>query len=163
MLQRRAAQLALEASLLLALEPGGTCRRVREVAAQLGVPATYLAKILQSLTRVGLLRTVRGPGGGVQLARAAREICLWDVVSAVEPIEEFNRCLLRLSRCSDLHPCPLHEAWVPIRNQILTLLQTKTLWEIATEAQRRGALGWESTRSDGGPHQPTSPKGEPDT
>ena len=100
---------------------------MREIAAELGVPATYLAKVLQSLTRAGLLRAMRGPGGGVQLARSPREIYLWDVLSAVEPVGEFERCFLGLGRCNDVNPCPLHEVWAPIRNQILTMLQTKSL------------------------------------
>jgi Rrf2 family protein len=124
----------------LALEAEGSSRRVREIAAELGVPATYLAKVLQSLTRAGLLRAMRGPGGGVQLARSPREIYLWDVLSAIEPVGEFERCFLGLGRCNDLNPCPLHEAWAPIRSQILTMLQTKSLWEFATEAQGKGLL-----------------------
>ncbi|MFQ5926780.1 MAG: RrF2 family transcriptional regulator [Terriglobia bacterium] len=139
----------MQASLLLALEPEGTLRRVSELADRLGAPATYLAKILQSLTRLGLLRAVRGPGGGMQLARPAREVHLWDVLSAVAPGDQFEDCLLGLGGCSDLRPCPLHEVWAPIRRQILDLLHTKTLWEIATEAERKGVLDWEP-RPDAG-------------
>lgn len=140
MLFRRSVQLALQATLLLALEPEGTSRRVREIAAQLGVPAPYLAKVLQTLTRVGLLRAVRGPGGGMRLARSPRDICLWDVVAAVEPVGEFEQCFLGLSQCNDLSPCPLHEAWVPIRAQLLTMLRGKSLGEFAAEAREKQLL-----------------------
>ena len=47
MLYRRSAQLAVQAALLLALEPEGNSRRVRELAEDLGVPPTYLTKVLQ--------------------------------------------------------------------------------------------------------------------
>lgn len=144
MLYRRSTQLAVQAMLLLALEPPGGCRRVRELAAELGVPATYLAKIVQNLAHVGLIRAVRGPGGGVQLVRPPREIPVWNVLAAVEPVGEFERCFLKLDRCNDLHPCPLHECWAPIRSQILAMLQSKNLWEVASEAQRRGVLGPEA-------------------
>lgn len=140
MLARRSSQLALQASLLLALEPEGKSRRVREIAAGLGVPATYLAKVLQSLTRAGFLRAVRGPGGGVQLARPAREIRLWDILAAVEPVGEFERCFLGLGQCDDTHPCPLHETWGPIRARILEMLQGRSLAEFAAEAASHGLL-----------------------
>ncbi len=140
MIYRRSGQLALQASLLLALEPVGTPRRVSEIAAELGVPRTYLAKVLQGLTRVGLLRAVRGPGGGVCLARSPREIHLGDVLSAIEPAREFEQCFLGLGQCNDAQPCPLHEAWGPIRSDILAMLQTKSLWEFATEAQEKHVL-----------------------
>lgn len=138
MLYHRSAQLALQAALWLALKPEGTSYRVREIAAGLGVPATYLAKVLQSLTRSGLLRGVRGPGGGVQLARPAREMRLWDVLMTLEPVSEFERCFLGQGQCNDLHPCPLHEAWGPIRSQILEMLQGKSLWEYASEGKTLG-------------------------
>jgi Rrf2 family protein len=139
-IHRRSGQLALQASLLLALEPAGTPRRVSEIAAELGVPRTYLAKVLQGMTRIGLLRAVRGPGGGVCLARSPRELHLWDVLSALEPAREFEQCFLGLGQCNDAQPCPLHEAWGPIRADILAMLQTKSLWEFATEARQKHLL-----------------------
>ena len=141
MIHRRSAQLALQASLLLALEPEGRPRRVSEIADELGVPRTYLAKVLQNLTRVGLLHAVRGPGGGVCLARSPREMHLWDVLSATEPVREFEQCFLGLGQCNDLQPCPLHEVWGPIRTSILAMLQTKSLWQFASDAQEKRLLG----------------------
>jgi Rrf2 family transcriptional regulator, iron-sulfur cluster assembly transcription factor len=135
MLQRRTTQLAVEILLLLALVPEGKRCCVRELASQLGAPASYLAKIVRDLTRLGFLRGVRGPGGGVRLARPAAEINLWEVVHAIEPLEKFERCVLRPDRCDDLHPCPLHEGWSPIREQITDLLKSKSLWELALAAQ----------------------------
>lgn len=149
MVYRRSAQLALQASLLLALEPPGVSRRVREIAEALDVPATYLAKVLQGLTRSGLLRAVRGPGGGVRLARPAQEICLWDVLAAVEPPGEFDQCFLGLGQCNDQQPCPVHETWGPIRSRILEMLQSKSLWDFASEAQGRGLVESPKKGGDG--------------
>lgn len=140
-LQRRGTQLAVETLLLLALEPQGKCCCVRELATQLGAQATYLAKIVRDLTRLGFVRGVRGPGGGVRLARPATEINLWEVVNAIEPMGKFERCVLRPDPCSDLHPCPLHDGWSPIREQITELLKSRTLSELASAAQTNGTLG----------------------
>lgn len=137
---RRSAQLAVQAGLLLALEPPGVSRRVRDIAASLDVPASYLVKVLQNLTRAGLLRSVRGPGGGVRLARLAREIRLWDVLAAVGPVSEYERCILGLDKCNDANPCPLHEMWAPVRDGILQKLRSLSLWEFADAAKRKGLL-----------------------
>jgi len=142
MLYRRSGQLALQATLLLALEPHGGPRRIRELARDLGVAATYLTKVLQNLTRVGLVRAYRGPGGGIQLARPAHEIYPWDVLSAVEPVAEFTRCLLGVRQCSEVTPCPLHSVWAPARARIRQILQTKSLSEFAAEAQGGGLPFW---------------------
>lgn len=149
MLYRWPSQLALGAAALLALEPEGASRRVRDLAAALGVQAAYLAKILQGLTRVGLLRAVRGPGGGVQLSHSAGEIHPWDVLCAVESPDKFTRCFLGQRQCDEENPCPLHEVWAPARRRILEILQTKTLREFAEEARAKGALSWEATVSGG--------------
>ncbi len=142
MFYRRSGQLALQTALLLALEPPGRLRPIRELAETLGVATAYLTKIVQSLTRVGLVRSARGPAGGIQLARPAEEIFPWDVLFAVEPAAEFTRCLLGTGQCNDAAPCPLHEAWAPARNRIRDLLQSKDLRQFATEASQNGQPFW---------------------
>lgn len=143
MFYRRPGQLALQTTLLLALEPQGSSRRIRELADELGVAASYLTKIVQNLTRVGLLRAMRGPGGGVQLARPAQMIHPWEVLVAMEPAGEFTRCLLGMRQCDEETPCPLHGVWAPARSTIREILQTKNLREFAVEAQRRGRPFWQ--------------------
>ncbi len=140
MVYRRSAQIALQASMLLALEPEGRTCRVRELAERLSVPATYLTKVLQLLTRAGLLRALRGPNGGVRLARHPRQTTLWDVLTAVEPVGEFDRCLLGFGRCDNQHPCALHQSWSPVRDQLIEMLRGRTLWELASQARDNGAL-----------------------
>jgi len=141
--------VALQASLLLALEPNAGSRRVRDLAAEIGVGAAYLAKILENLTRTGLLHGVRGPGGGVHLARPASEITPWEVVAAVEPGSELQDCFLGFKACDSSRPCPLHDAWSPIRSQILDMLKNRSLREVAFEARGKGVLGVEPSSQPG--------------
>jgi len=71
------------------------------------VPVAYLAKILQELAKAGIIRTQRGVGGGVALAKPAAELSILDVVNAVEPIRRYKTCPLGIqSHGSTL--CPLH-------------------------------------------------------
>lgn len=146
---RRPTQLALRASLLLALRPNRSACRVRELARAMNVPATYLAKVLQSLIHAGLVQSVRGPGGGVRLARRADDIHLWDILSVMEPVEEFETCILGLEHCNDLTPCPMHEQWRPIRQRLIESLQRIQLEEFAQAAAQKGLLGTSSSTSSG--------------
>ncbi|MFC8617869.1 RrF2 family transcriptional regulator [Micromonospora purpureochromogenes] len=73
------------------LEPGRAVSAAR-LAAFYGLPTAYLNKQLQALVRAGILRSVSGPRGGFRLARAAEEITLLDVVTAIEGAEEAFRC-----------------------------------------------------------------------
>jgi Rrf2 family protein len=70
-------------------------------------PSAYLAKIMTSLARAGLVHTQRGLHGGFTLLRKPTEIALLDVVNAVEPIQRITTCPLKLSsHVGQL--CPLH-------------------------------------------------------
>jgi Rrf2 family protein len=57
-----------------------------------GVPAAYLAKHLQAMSRAGLLESVQGPRGGYRLARPPARISMLDVVEAIDGVEPAFRC-----------------------------------------------------------------------
>lgn len=79
---------------------------VRSMAARGQIPAPYLSKLLQGLTRAGLVQSQRGVGGGYLLARTAAEITLADIVNAVEPLQRITKCPLGIS--GHVMLCPLH-------------------------------------------------------
>lgn len=58
--------------------------QIREIAERQSIPARFLEQIFQDLRRAGLVSSKRGPRGGYQLTRPAREISLGDVLKAVE-------------------------------------------------------------------------------
>jgi Rrf2 family protein len=62
----------------------GAALRGSALAAFHELPAAYMAKHLQALSRAGIVRAVRGAHGGYRLARAANEISLWDIRQAIE-------------------------------------------------------------------------------
>lgn len=79
----------------------------KQIAAATRVPAGYLSKVLQGLSRAGLIQSQRGRHGGFQLAGDPEEVTILEVVNAVEPIRRITRCPLNLSsHGADL--CPLH-------------------------------------------------------
>jgi Rrf2 family protein len=77
---------------LLAVLPPGRALPAAKLAEYHGVPAAYLAKHLQSLSRAGILESVQGPRGGYRLARSAGDITLLDVVEAIDGDEPAFRC-----------------------------------------------------------------------
>lgn len=77
---------------------GGSRVSAAELAAETGLPAPTVQKLVSKLSGAGLIRSVRGAGGGLQLARPAAAISLADIVEAVEgPIA--------LTACVDSHDC----------------------------------------------------------
>jgi len=122
---------ALHAALAIA-EMGQEGRIVRagEVAQALGIPANYLAKILQSLARNGVLVSERGRNGGFRLARPASEIRLIDVVEGFDDLGRERQCLLGRGTCSDAGGCPAHKEWKQASAPAFRFFETRTLADL---------------------------------
>lgn len=80
----------------------------REIAEAQSVPREYLAKIVQELARAGIVRTQRGVGGGITLARPPEEITLLDVLEAIEGPVAVNRCFSHPNECPRESFCAVH-------------------------------------------------------
>jgi Rrf2 family protein len=68
----------------LAFHGEGGAAQIKDIAERQGIPPRFLEQIFQDLRRAGLVSSKRGPRGGYQLARAARETSVGDVVRALE-------------------------------------------------------------------------------
>ncbi len=131
MLLSKTCEYAIRTALYVAATEPTAYTAVREIADALGIPYPFLAKIAQTLTQAGLLQTLRGPHGGIALARPATRITLEEVVLATDGPAIFRECVLGLPGCGDRKPCPLHDQWVPARERIHAMFATATLSEVA--------------------------------
>lgn len=104
---------------------------VRQISDELGISFHFLAKILQSLTQRGILRSFRGPNGGVALASEASTIKLIDLVEALDGPLRFDQCILGLPDCGAAKPCPMHSQWAAAQDGIRVLLETSSLAEVS--------------------------------
>jgi Rrf2 family protein len=100
------AEYALRTVVWLAGQDGEP-RTTRQIAEATRVPAGYLAKILQSLGRGGLVRAQRGVRGGFTLTRPAERITPLDVLRVVDPLKRIDRCPLGIES-HQTRLCPLH-------------------------------------------------------
>ena len=102
------AEYALRAAVHLADQAGETGHPLTApvIAAATQVPVGYLSKVLQNLSRAGIITSQRGPGGGFRLAREATDITIYEVVQAVDTLPRIHKCPLGLEEHERL--CPLH-------------------------------------------------------
>jgi Rrf2 family nitric oxide-sensitive transcriptional repressor len=70
----------------------GTWQTCEDLAAITGIPQGYLAKIMQSLNRAGIIGSQRGINGGYLASRRPEEISLLEVVRAVDPPSAYGAC-----------------------------------------------------------------------
>ena len=100
-------EYALRAVVWLAANPEKALT-AQQIAEATRVPAGYLAKVLQGLSRAGMLHSQRGLGGGFTLARSPASLTMWDVVQAVDPLRRIKECPLGFEAHAD-ELCPLHQ------------------------------------------------------
>ncbi len=86
---------------------GVASRTTEQIAQVTRVPQAYLAKVLHNLGAAGLVRSQRGLGGGVSLARPPADVTILQVVNAVDPIRRIHSCPLEL-KVHGIRLCPLH-------------------------------------------------------
>jgi Rrf2 family nitric oxide-sensitive transcriptional repressor len=107
-------------------------RTTAQIAQATKIPKDYLAKILQGLARKDILRTQRGVGGGISLARPPEELTILDVVNAVEPIGRIKSCPLGLA-AHGVRLCPLHKRMDAAMATVEKAFRDTTLAEVLAE------------------------------
>jgi len=102
---------------------------IKEIATGIDSPEHFLAKILQDLSRRGVIQSAKGPNGGFYVDDVILNMPLSSIVEAVDGNSIFTGCGLGLEQCSEDNPCPIHHDFKSIRNQIQALLKTTKIGE----------------------------------
>lgn len=110
-----------------------------QIAAATRVPEAYLSKVLQELCHARIVRSKRGRGGGMVLARAPAELTILEVVNALEPIGRIRECPLGLA-AHGVHLCPLHRRMDNALALVEQAFRETTLAEVLAEPTRSRPL-----------------------
>ncbi|MBI4361943.1 MAG: Rrf2 family transcriptional regulator [Euryarchaeota archaeon] len=134
----RESEYALKALLHLVRAPGAV--PMARLAREEGLPPAYLSKVLQNLSRAGLVTASRGPERGYRLARPPGSIRLREVLEAVEGADLFKRCLFWGHRCGGQDPCMLHSFYAPVRDEMVRVAEKVVLSSLEPEPRRSRPL-----------------------
>ena len=108
---------------------GGAKTSAGELAAETGLPVPTVQKLVSKLSAAGLLRSSRGAGGGLQLARPAAAITVADIVEAVEGPIALIVCI-EAGECDFEHGCTMKPHWPIINNALRGALAGIPLTEL---------------------------------
>lgn len=106
---------------------------IKDISKGIDSPEHFIAKILQDLSRKGLVQSAKGPNGGFFLDESSKKKTLADIVKAIDGDKLFTGCGLGLKNCSEKKPCPLHDQFKIIRREIHDMLQSATVAEFNKE------------------------------
>ncbi len=113
----------------------------REIAQAMEIPAQFLSKIAQQLSRAGYIEIVQGPKGGFRLVVPPEKVTLLGVIEAVIGEIYLNDCLMRPESCHRSPTCTVYQVWQKARSQLRQTLEETTFATLKEEPSCFDMLG----------------------
>ena len=126
-------EYGIKATLFIAqMSQKGERVSLRDIASAIDSPSAFTAKILQTLVKGNIIKSIKGPKGGFEIDQGRlQKINLKQVVEVIDGNNLFVGCALGLSECSETEPCPLHDQFLSIRDELNKVLQDSNLLDTA--------------------------------
>ena len=134
---------AVTAMLDLAINHGNGPIALADIAQRQGISLSYLEQLFSRLRKRTLVSSVRGPGGGYNLARGASDIHIAEVIAAVDENVDTTRCG-GAHNCQNDGPCLTHDLWHDLSTRIYEYLNRISLQDLV---DRKGGQG--NAKSEG--------------
>lgn len=127
----KSCEYAIRAIIFIAAESKqGKKVSIQEIYEAIEAPEHFTAKILQILSRNRILNSQKGVHGGFYLDKIQGELKLIQVVEAIDGKALFTGCGLGLKQCSEKEPCPIHDQFKTIRNDLKKMLEETTIEDL---------------------------------
>jgi Rrf2 family protein len=117
----------------LAVNSGDVSSSAKAIADCYGIPLPLLAKILQKLTKLGMLQSLPGTNGGYRLAREASRITALEVIRAIDGPIILTSCFTEHGECSHSEKCTVRTPLRKVHEGILNLLETITISDMSKD------------------------------
>ncbi|WP_394972775.1 RrF2 family transcriptional regulator [uncultured Croceitalea sp.] len=130
----KACEYAIKASIYVAAQSLEDKRvTLKDIAAEIDSPVAFTAKILQQLVRNDIMQSTMGPTGGFQIEKSLIDtIQLAEIVHTIDGDGIFTRCGLGLKKCNAKKPCPVHDKFSVIRDELREVVGNISLFELAS-------------------------------
>jgi len=105
---------------------------LKDIAEAIDSPVAFTAKIMQQLSKVGIVDSVKGPNGGFEIPLSKLDtVTLSDIVTAIDGNSIYVDCGLGLKACNEDKPCPVHHQFKFVRNNLRHMLETTRVRDLA--------------------------------
>ena len=130
----RGADYAVRIMIHLATLPENERVLLPALAAAANAPASFLSKVLQALTRAGLISSRRGQLGGFEMLPRGRQASVLEVVEAIDGPIRLNVCVQHGPSCSRKSWCPAHPVWQLAQAAMIDVLRSASIADLAANA-----------------------------
>jgi Rrf2 family protein len=103
---------------------------IKEVAEFINANEHTVGKILQTLVKQQVIKSMKGPSGGFSISKEQQKQPIINIVEAIDGRHVFLSCGLGLSQCSSSHPCPIHYEYKEARDIVEKLFRQKKVLDL---------------------------------
>ena len=129
-------RFAVTAMMDVAMHGGSGPVTLAAVSSRQRISLSYLEQLFGKLRRSGLVESVRGPGGGYNLAKPQDNLSVADIILAVDEPIDATQCGGK-ENCRDERRCMTHDLWSSLNTKILEYLSGVSLAELVASQQER--------------------------
>lgn len=123
--------IAIKATVYIASNSkSGKKVNIKEISEMIDESEHTLSKILQILTKREIINSIKGVNGGFYMSEKQMNTVTIEIIYIFEGNDIFNKCALGLSNCSKNKPCPFHDEYAIIRDQIKTTFKNKKIIDL---------------------------------
>ncbi len=106
---------------------------LKEIAEAIDSPEAFTAKILQQLSRSGIVDSTKGAAGGFEISKKQlAKITLSQIVTAIDGDHIYRGCGLGLKECNETKPCPVHYEFKSIRDDLANMLKMTKICDLVS-------------------------------
>lgn len=131
----RAADYGVRVMIHLAALPASARASLPALAQTTGAPESFLSKVLQALSRAGLIHSRRGQSGGFLVAPCGVTASMREVIEAIDGPIYLNVCLMHGKSCARKASCPAHPVWVQAQQAMADVLSKITVAAMAAQVR----------------------------
>src|ERR1041384_587924 len=120
----KACEYGMKAAIYVAIESQeGRRVSLNDIAKKINSPTAFTAKVLQQMVRNEIILSIKGPSGGFEIKENRMDkVKLSDIVFAIDGDSIYAGCALGFNKCNEDKPCPLHNKFKQIRNNLRHML-----------------------------------------
>jgi Rrf2 family iron-sulfur cluster assembly transcriptional regulator len=122
-------RFAVTAMVDLAMQHGSGPVTLAEISGRQKISLSYLEQLFGKLRRHRLVESVRGPGGGYNLARDMAKVSVADIILAVDEPIDATQCGGK-ENCHDEQKCLTHDLWAALNDRIFSYLESVSLRDL---------------------------------
>ncbi len=109
---------------------------IKEIAENIDASEHTVGKLLQILVKQQVINSLKGPSGGFYINDEQLRMPIMKIVEAIDGEETFRMCGLGLSRCSAIHPCPIHNDYKQARDILEKIFRSNRILDLCTPVNK---------------------------